>query len=1003
MSGYNRLWGSSPKRGDSFTVKRLLNRRLLSLGAMIALHTAAATQYSIDSWTVDNGLPQNIVRGICQTRDGYLWIATFDGLVRFDGVRFTVFSTNNTADIKSNRFTSLAYTPDGDFWAGTEASAVTRYHQGTFVTYNTKGVLPEGPTYVMAGKSGRVSVIAGGTLGEWNEQEGRFVLIEPGFEPVAYENARGCVKFEKATLRVYEDGKFSDYPLPRGWPSHSQGAQDLNGGIWISDVDGHLAKVIHGQLIEIHGERHKASTSAMDSGSVYEYRDEEGRTFQAAVGRDQHAWLNLPTRTGVKTLLINAFFRDREGNMWVGTDGQGLMRILPKAIHAYSLEEGLPNRLVYPIYQARDGTVWIGTWGGLASFSDGKITAYPTLPGVKSALFDSITEDQAGTLWFSTHFELVHKQGSVFQSVNDPALTGFYPFHAMYQDSKGRFWLGSGRGLLVHDGQRWARITAKDGLAGDDVRVILPGRAGNLWIGSYGGLSSFKDGRWTRWTEREGLPSSTIRALYEDGGGALWIGTYDGGLIRFEDGKFRQITVNQGLFNKGVFRILEDEHGYFWMSCNRGIYRVSKQQLNDVANGILKTVTSKSYGKGDGMSNEECNGGNQPAGIRARDGTLWFPTQDGVAVIDPKIPRSNMQPAPVRIEAVLSDREPLALNKPIQILPGRENLQIDYTALSFIDSEHLYFHYRMEGLDRDWVEAGARRMAWYSHIPPGDYTFRVNARTSEGVWNPMGQSIHLPVLPRFYQTWWFQATLLVLALGVGAAGWHYREAQVKRAQAQQEAFSRQLIDSQEAERQRIAAELHDSLGQTLLVIKNRANMALRSVRDPESTEEQLSEISASASDAVEEVRYIAHNLRPFNLDRFGLGRTLQAMFSETSRTSGILFELEVDPVDGLLSKEVEINLFRVVQEAANNMMKHSQATSGKFMMQRANYGVHVTIQDNGKGFDTAEAVANKRGFGLVGMAERIRLSGGTFAVRSTPQCGTTIEIHLPVRDENANV
>lgn len=556
-----------------------------------------------------------------------------------------------------------------------------------------------------------------------------------------------------------------------------------------------------------------------------------------------------------------------------------------------------------------------------------------------------------------------------------------------------------------------ASFTARDGLASDDIKVIIEGSAGRLWIGSYGGLTSFKGGKFTAYTERDGLPSNSVRALYEDRDGVLWIGTYDGGLGRFKDGRFTRYTTREGLFNDGVFQILEDARENFWMSSNRGIHRVRKQELNDFAEGKLRSITSMAYGKSDGMLNAECNGGRWPAGIRARDGRLWFPTQDGAAVIDPETIQANPRPPPVLIESFLLDREPVAIDpqpRSVRVTPDKENFEIVYTALSFINPEHLRFRYQLEGLDHDWTEAGTRRSVYYSHIPPGDYVFRVIAANSDGIWNTEGKSLKITVLAPFYRRWWFLTLAGLAVAGAGAAAVRLRFDQLRKARAAQERFSRQLLDSQERERQRIAAELHDSLGQSLLIIKNRAFLALSGLEDPEVTKEQLDEISASAAHAIQEAREIAYNLRPYQLERFGLTNTLRGICSQAEQSSGIRFIAELDSIDGLFPKEAEINLYRIVQESVNNVIKHSRATEARLSIRRHEHGVSLRMQDNGRGFALADraarnADANGRGaspgpppggFGLIGMAERARILGGTYAIDSQPGRGTTIRLEI---------
>jgi hypothetical protein len=300
----------------------------------------------------------------------------------------------------------------------------------------------------------------------------------------------------------------------------------------------------------------------------------------------------------------------------------------------------------------------------------------------------------------------------------------------------------------------------------------------------------------------------------------LWLGTYDGGLGRLQNNKFTWYTERNGLFNNGVFQILEDSRGYLWMSCNRGIYRVSKQELTEFALGKRRRISSISYGRGAGMRNEECNGGFSPAGIRTRNGEFWFPTQDGIAVVDPDQVAINHNPPAVVIESISLDHQAQSPEQPLHIPPRVENLEINYTALSFIDPGKIHFRYQLNGLDRDWVDASTRRTAYYAHLPSGNYEFRVVAANRDGVWNMEGARLSISVAPPFYRTWWFLTLLWLSVAAVTYVAWRSRISQLQKVNQLQNAFSRQLLASQENERKRIAGELHDSLGQRLLLINN---------------------------------------------------------------------------------------------------------------------------------------------------------------------------------------
>jgi signal transduction histidine kinase len=529
---------------------------------------------------------------------------------------------------------------------------------------------------------------------------------------------------------------------------------------------------------------------------------------------------------------------------------------------------------------------------------------------------------------------------------------------------------------------------------------MIDGRMGNIWMGGYGGLTSYSRGQFKRWTEADGLPSNSIRSLYEDRDGVLWIGTYDAGLGRLENGHFTRYNLGDGLFNNGVFQILEDSRGHLWMSCNRGIYRVAKSELNAFARGESRDISSVVYGKRDGMRNAECNGGLSPAGIRTRDGKLWFPTQDGAVIIDPDQMDANLSAPVVVIESASVDREPLKLNSAIQIPPGRENLEIDYAAPSLANSNEIKYKYKLENLDRDWVEAGVRRTAYYSHLPPGNYTFKVIAANSDGEWNPEGKSLPITILPKVYQTWWFTAATFAAVVGIVSLAWLYWLWKLQREQAAQQAFSRQLIESQENERKRIASELHDSLGQRLIIIKNLALLLLQGrVGTPELAAPQrkrVEGISTEVSEALREVKEISYDLRPYRLDRLGLTATLQVMIETASASSSIRFSSEIDNVDTVFAKPSEINFYRVVQECVNNVLKHSQAAHASVCIRHSHDRVTVTVQDDGRGFaaDSRNLDSPLGGFGLTGISERAQLLGGKAIIQSAPERGTTIVIEI---------
>jgi signal transduction histidine kinase/ligand-binding sensor domain-containing protein len=977
--------------------------RCACLLILLCTDLTASAQYRYDVWTADSGLPQNVVRGVYQAPDGFLWVATFDGLVHFDGVHFTVFNKSNTPGIESNRFGTMYGDRSGDLWLNTEGGGLTRYHNGVFQTLGSEqGITNKTVRAITGDDAGHVWILNADTIEEWNENQGRFVDVTPTdlkipFEPLRWENS-GFWGWDQRGLHCFIRGRYIDYPLPQRISGGSifVAAYAGDGTLWIETFDGKYIKIGSDKIAV------SVSTPATRT-----YIDGDGHSWTLQLGHELYRSVDYLNSGQKTTIQFTFLYEDRERNLWLGTEGQGLYRLQKQSIGVYSKQQGLIADNIYPIFQDHLGAMWIGAWNmGLSRFYDGKFTNFTVADGLPARLVTSIYEDRANRIWVAAHGGVAVFQNGHFSKPAEPSLPDRSVVQAIFQDRTGTLWFGTSRGLVSLRNEESRLFTVRDGLAADDVRVIIESREGDLWIGGYGGLTRLRNGRFTQWTEHEGLPSNNVRALYEDSDDVLWIGTYDGGLGRYKDGTFRRITTRDGLFNNGVFQILEDGRGNLWMSCNRGIYRVSKQELNDFAEGKRSTIASVAYGKVDGMTNVECNGGLWPAGAKTRDGKLWFPTQQGIAVIDPAAVSYNPKPPPVVIESFRVDRMAFPLTGSPRIPPRAENLEIEYTAPSFIKPEQTHFKYRLEGLDSSWIDAGARRVAYYSHLPPGRYTFHVIAGNSDGVWNNQGKTFTITILAPFYETWWFEMLTLLAIGALVAIAWRYRVSQLEQAQAVQQAFSRQLIASQEAERKRIAAEMHDSLGQRLVVIKNLALFLLRSRKEggtkngagDDADAQTITEISDEASSAIEETREISYNLRPFQLDRLGLTKAIEAMIRTTASASGLKFSSELDNVDNLFPEELRINFYRIVQESLGNVMKHAEASAVKVEVKRSIENVTLTIEDNGRGFtpETRNHQAARSGFGLTGMAERAHLLGGDFKVRSAHGHGTMVTVEIPL-------
>lgn len=968
-------------------VTRLASLSLLSL--ILSCGATAAAQYRVESWTADDGLPQNSVYSIIQTRDGYLWLTTFDGLVRFDGVRFTVFDKSNTKGLRTNRFTALYEDGDGTLWAGTGDSGLTLYRDGVFTSY-TAADAPTPPGEVMSfdqDLKGELLVRVG---------NGQFYLRGGGFTPAPPEYQAQDVRLylapsgaqwtiSKGGATQASGGRVTRYPSEPGFGSWVWPYEDSQGSLWLGTRSG-IYRLRDGR-VSSYSEQDGVPPRVVARPWC---EDEEGGVWFAADGLTRFKdgrFTNYGKQFGLNNLTINCVFKDREGTIWVGTS-RGLRRVTKQLVKSYSMAEGLLDGEVYPILQARNGDIWIGSIRGLTRFREGAFEQ--TLLPEPYKVVQALAEDDAGRLWVGVVNGLLRLENGKLKKLS--GLVEGATVSTILIDHEGNVWVGCARGLFKFDGERVAaHYTTQDGLLKDDVTVIYEDHAGGLWTGTSGALAQLKDGRFISYPMAEGSGNKHVRAIYEDAEGTFWVGTYDDGLSRFRAGRFFNYRTEHGLFNNGVFQILEDRRGYFWISCNKGIYRVSRQELNDFADGRVPRLNSVVYGKQDGMLNAECNGGRLPAGVEARDGKFWFPTQEGVAVVDPEAAYANALPPPVLIEAVTLERAPVEFRGGVTVEPGQRDLEISYTGLSYVKPEQVKFRYRLEGLRDEWVEAGTRRTAYFPYLPPGSYTFRVVAANSDGVWNDVGACIPVVVRAPFWERWWFRLLCAAALACVALLFVRSRVARLKRKHAEREAFARRLIDSQEGERKRLAGELHDSLGQNLLVVKNWALIGLNTLAADNPAREHLSEISETASLALDEVREIAQNLRPYHLERLGLTNTIEHMIGHVRNSAEVEFVTDIENIDGLLSKDSEINLYRVVQECVNNVLKHSAATQVWLSIKRTAGGAQFTCRDNGRGFDPS-ASAPRGGMGLEGMAERVRMLGGSYTLESAVGKGAIVRV-----------
>jgi signal transduction histidine kinase len=503
----------------------------------------------------------------------------------------------------------------------------------------------------------------------------------------------------------------------------------------------------------------------------------------------------------------------------------------------------------------------------------------------------------------------------------------------------------------------------------------------------------------TLYSQADGLDVGRIKVI-RGLGQHIWVGG-ERGLMFFHEGGFRRVTFACGAQFGAVSGIVERSDGSLWLNEMTGIIEIPPEEIRQFVANPNHHVNYRRFDYLDGLPGAAQMNYTNSTAVEASDGRLWFATDGGLAWIDPARLITNAVPPPVSILSIGSEKGRQPISEAVKFAPGTRTVEIDYTALSLSIPERVRFRYKLEGLDAEWQDVGTRRQAYYNNLAPRQYRFRLIACNNDGVWNEAGASLEFSIAPAYYQTTWFTLMLFLAGASAVSLAWRYRASQLKREHATQEAFSRQLIDSQEQERKRIAAELHDSLGQHLLIIKNWAIVAMASLTDHDAAKEPVDEISSTAGQAIEEVRQIAYNLRPYQLERLGLTTALQDLVSQVAASSSIRLSGQVDAVDGVFPKDAELSIYRIVQEALNNTIRHSEATQVWLAVSRRAGVVETTIQDNGRGF--ALEAGNHRdpkrnGFGLLDIAERVRMLGGQTNIQSSPGRGCTIHISLETRE-----
>lgn len=736
------------------------------------------SRFTHEEWTTDDGLPQNTVLAIHQTSDGYLWLATYEGLVRFNGAEFKVFDKRNLPGLTNKAILSLAESSDSSLWIGTR-SGVNRYKAGNLLSDSAIALLKNQfvraifedrqKTVWLATESG-LGAYQNGKLKIYNSNDG---LINQNITALAQDQDGRLWIGTANGLQYFNNGTFFTPKFKNKLPNSFIRSLlvDKENVVWVGTSNG-LARVINGGISSIPVQLflpNQIITAMIEdrSGAIW-FGTEAG----LARWKDWEFSI-FSVKDGLSNNKVRALFQDREGTLWIGTN-VGLNNLRQGRFTVITSQKGLSDDFVRTVYQDKNETIWVGTGAGLNSITSDGIKTYPISAGLPGEEIISLAGSDDVTLYVGSGnngFSIL--KNSVFKNYTTKQGLLSNTVRAILPESNGSVWIGTTRGLNLFNGTGFKKFNTGDGLSGNIILSLAKDKSGRLWIGTASGLNSLSpDGKITVHHDSNGNLHSNVFAIYADDGNNIWIGT-DNGLLLFRNEKLFTFTMQDGLFDDIAFQILEDNSGNLWMSCNKGIYEVKKQDLLDFADGKLVRLNCRVYGKSDGLKTSQCNGTSQPAGWKLKDGRLTFPTAKGVAVVYPEGEQAkNPVPPPVVIENVLSFNEPVLIEEMINLEPGKKRFEFHYAALTFIEPEKVKFKYQLEGFDEAWVDAGSRRVAYYTNLPPGNYTFRVIAANRDGIWNKKGARVSIYIEPFYYQTWWFW-TLTGLFLISSLAGLHY--------------------------------------------------------------------------------------------------------------------------------------------------------------------------------------------------------------------------------------
>ncbi len=964
----------------------------------------AMSQYVRDRWGTDRGFPPGPVYAIAQTPDGYLWIGTEAGLVRFDGWNFRLVKDDSELFTVTGVL-GLTSAQDGSLWIRLQDLTMLRYRNGVFENPSSDLV---NATDISAMSTTDREVLA------WKMEAGAFSFRNGGPQKLA--SAADLPRSPVAAVAQTPNGDIwagtrdaGLFRLARGKTSAVRnGLPDLKvncllsggaGDLWIGTDNG----IVKWNGSQLTGAGIPASLNRFQALAMV--RDRDANIW---VGTDSRGLLRFNSQ-GVASLqesdseAVTALFEDREGNLWIGSAG-GLERLRDSAFITYSLPEGLPTDGSNPVFVDADNRMWFPpVQGGLEWLKDGK-HEHVSAAGLDKDVVYSIAGGQ-GQLWLGRRSggltQLVAQGGSfsakTFTHADGLAQDSVY---SVYQARDGSVWAGtlSGGVSKLREG-RFTNYTSANGLASNTVASILETADGTMWFATPTGLSALTSGapllnrdrpgaavttRWRTYTARDGLPSADVNCLLQDSSGVLWVGTA-AGLAFLGPGGFQVPAGSPAALREQVLGLAEDKFGSIWMATSNHVLRVNREKL---LRGELADGDVRAYGPADGLRGVEGVKRHRSV-VTDLAGRIWFSLDKGISVVEPARLRSDSTPAIAQIQAILAGGRPIGTRAGIHIPGGRQRITFQYAGLSLSVPERIRFRYRLEGFDREWSDPGAAREAVYTNLPPGPYRFRVMASNPDGVWSENEAAVALEVEPLFWQTWWFRLSVVLACATAILALYRLRLHNLTRQLGVR--FEERL-----AERTRIAQELHDTLLQGFLSASMQLHVAVDCLPPDSTAKSSLARVLQLMSRVIEEGRNAVQGLRSSASGSFNLEQAFARVQDEVALQQDVDFRVIVQGLPRPLRPLLRDEVYRIGREALVNAFRHSRAKSVEIELEYASSQLRILVRDDGCGIDPQLLYSGRAGhWGLPGMRERAERIGAKFHVWSRPAAGTEIELSVP--------